>query len=42
MSFLILDIVTTSAILFAVSLGLLLIFGVMKIINFAHGSYNFV
>ncbi len=39
MSFLILDIVTTSAILFAVSLGLLLIFGVMKIINFAHGTF---
>ena len=36
---LILDIVTTSAILFVVAAGLLLIFGVMKIINFAHGAF---
>jgi branched-chain amino acid transport system permease protein len=35
---LILDIVTTAAILFAVAIGLLFIFGVMKIINFAHGA----
>lgn len=33
-----LDIVTTAAILFVVASGLLLIFGVMKIINFAHGG----
>lgn len=36
---LLLDVVTTSAILFVVSIGLLLIFGVMKIINFAHGAF---
>lgn len=34
----ILDIVTTAAILYAVATGLLLVFGVMKIINFAHGG----
>ena len=34
-----LDIVTTAAILFAVSAGLLVVFGVMKIINFAHGAF---
>jgi branched-subunit amino acid ABC-type transport system permease component len=34
-----LDIVTTSAILFAVAAGLLIVFGVMKIINFAHGGF---
>ncbi len=33
-----LDIVTTAAILYAVATGLLLVFGVMKIINFAHGG----
>jgi branched-subunit amino acid ABC-type transport system permease component len=33
-----LDIITTAAILFIVSAGLLIIFGVMKIINFAHGA----
>jgi branched-subunit amino acid ABC-type transport system permease component len=33
-----LDIVTTAAILFIVSAGLLIVFGVMKIINFAHGA----
>ena len=32
-----LDILTTAAILFIVSIGLLAIFGVLKIINFAHG-----
>ena len=32
-----LDIITTAAILFIVSAGLLIVFGVMKIINFAHG-----
>lgn len=36
---LLLDIVTTAAILFAVAAGLLLVFGVMKIINFAHGGF---
>jgi len=34
-----LDIITTAAILFSVSAGLLIIFGVMKIINFAHGGF---
>lgn len=34
-----LDILSTAAILFIVSCGLLLIFGVMKIINFAHGGF---
>ena len=36
---LLLDILTTVAILYAVASGLLLIFGVMKIINFAHGAF---
>lgn len=35
----ILDIVSTAGILFIVSCGLLLILGVMKIINFAHGGF---
>jgi len=39
MTTLVLDIVTTAAILFAVSAGLLVVFGVMKIINFAHGAF---
>jgi branched-chain amino acid transport system permease protein len=34
----ILDIVSTAAILFTVASGLLIVFGVMKIINFAHGG----
>jgi branched-subunit amino acid ABC-type transport system permease component len=34
----ILDIVTTAAILYVVAAGLLLVFGVLKIINFAHGA----
>ncbi len=34
-----LDIVTTAAILYSVAAGLLVIFGVMKIINFAHGGF---
>lgn len=34
-----LDIITTAAILFIVSAGLLIVFGVMKIINFAHGGF---
>lgn len=33
-----LDIATTAAILFIISAGLLIVFGVMKIINFAHGA----
>ncbi|GLS46826.1 branched-chain amino acid ABC transporter permease [Methylobacterium brachythecii] len=36
---LILDIMTTAAILFVVAIGLLAIFGVLKIINFAHGAW---
>ena len=36
---LLLDILTTTAILYAVAAGLLLIFGVMKIVNFAHGAF---
>jgi branched-chain amino acid transport system permease protein len=35
----ILDILTTAAILYAVAAGLLIVFGVMKIINFAHGGF---
>ena len=34
-----LDIITTAAILYAVAAGLLIVFGVMKIINFAHGGF---
>jgi branched-subunit amino acid ABC-type transport system permease component len=34
-----LDIVTTAAILFIVAAGLLMVFGVMKIINFSHGAF---
>lgn len=34
-----LDVVTTAAILFLVSAGLLAIYGVLKIINFAHGAW---
>lgn len=36
---LLLDVATSSAILFVVSAGLLLIFGVMKIMNFAHAAF---
>ncbi len=36
---LLLDIITTAAILFIVSAGLLAIFGVLKIVNFAHGAW---
>lgn len=39
MTTLLLDIVTTAGILFAVSVGLLIVFGVQKIINFAHGAF---
>jgi branched-chain amino acid transport system permease protein len=34
-----LDIITTAAILFVVATGLLIVFGVMKIVNFAHGAF---
>lgn len=34
-----LDILTTAAILFAVAAGLMIILGVMKLINFAHGLH---
>jgi urea transport system permease protein len=36
---LVLDIITTAAILFIVAAGLLAIFGILKIINFAHGAW---
>lgn len=39
MSVFALDIVTTAAILFAVASGLMIILGVMKLINFAHGAF---
>jgi branched-subunit amino acid ABC-type transport system permease component len=35
---LVLDVLTTAAILFIVTAGLMVIFGVMKIVNFAHGA----
>jgi branched-subunit amino acid ABC-type transport system permease component len=35
---LLLDVVTTAAMLFIVTAGLMVIFGVMKIVNFAHGA----
>ncbi len=38
MTNLLLDIVTTAAILYVVSIGLLIVFGVMGIISFAHGA----
>ena len=34
-----LDVITSSAILFIISVGLLIIFGVMKILNFAHAGF---
>jgi branched-chain amino acid transport system permease protein len=34
-----LDIISTASILYSVAAGLLIIFGVMKIINFAHGGF---
>lgn len=39
MGVLTLDILTTAAILFAVAAGLMIILGVMKLINFAHGAF---
>ncbi|WAC74603.1 branched-chain amino acid ABC transporter permease [Roseateles sp. SL47] len=35
---LLLDILTTAAVLFIVTAGLMVVFGVMKIVNFAHGA----
>jgi branched-chain amino acid transport system permease protein len=35
----VLDVVTSAAILYVVAAGLLIVFGVMKIINFAHGGF---
>ena len=35
----VLDILTAAAILYAVAAGLLIVFGVLKIINFAHGGF---
>ena len=35
----VLDIITTAAILYGVAAGLLIVFGVMRIINFAHGGF---
>ncbi|MFQ5930881.1 MAG: branched-chain amino acid ABC transporter permease [Nitrospiraceae bacterium] len=34
-----LDVITTAGILYIVAIGLLLVFGVLKIINFAHGAF---
>ncbi|MEM8852586.1 MAG: branched-chain amino acid ABC transporter permease [Pseudomonadota bacterium] len=39
MGILLLDMLTTAAILFAVAAGLMIILGVMKLINFAHGAF---
>ena len=39
MNNLLLDVVTTAGILFVVAVGLLVVFGVLKIINFAHGGF---
>jgi urea transport system permease protein len=36
---LVLDITTTAAILFVVAAGLLIVYGVLRIINFAHGAF---
>ena len=36
---LVLDIITTAAILFTVATGLMIVLGVMKLINFAHGAF---
>lgn len=36
---LVLDIITTAAILFTVASGLMIILGIMKLINFAHGAF---
>ncbi|MDO9710764.1 branched-chain amino acid ABC transporter permease [Paracraurococcus lichenis] len=39
MTSLLLDVMTTAGILFVVALGLLIVYGVLKIINFAHGGF---
>ena len=39
MGLLVLDMITTAAILFTVASGLMIILGVMKLINFAHGAF---
>jgi branched-chain amino acid transport system permease protein len=39
MTTVLLDIVTTAGVLFVVAMGLLVVFGVLKIINFAHGAF---
>lgn len=39
MGVLILDVITTAAILFTVATGLMIVLGVMKLINFAHGAF---
>lgn len=39
MNYVLLDVMTSAAILFIISSGLLIIFGVMKIINFAHAGF---
>lgn len=39
MTSLLLDVVTTAGILYVVALGLLIVYGVLKIINFAHGGF---
>lgn len=39
MTILMLDILTTASILFVVAAGLMIILGVMKLINFAHGAF---
>jgi urea transport system permease protein len=39
MGLLVLDIITTAAILFTVASGLMIVLGVMKLINFAHGAF---
>ena len=39
MAILLLDILTTASMLFIVAAGLMIILGVMKLINFAHGAF---
>ena len=34
-----LDVITTAGVLYIVALGLLLVYGVLKIINLAHGAF---
>ena len=35
-----LDVVTTAGVLYIVALGLLIVYGVLKIINLAHGAFQ--